>query len=134
MTTTTPETIALPAEGAGRRRFRPRLRFGVAFGDRASSSRVIRGMAPCLVRPAVRRSGPARRLHRRRWTCRGSSPRPPRRQLESEYGDLSEGELVLAGPDGPITIPYAELGRRADIDATTPLKQWWPWEWAGQAR
>jgi vancomycin resistance protein YoaR len=37
-------------------------------------------------------------------------------ELEAAYGSLSEGEVVLAGPDGEIVIPYAEFGRRADIE------------------
>jgi vancomycin resistance protein YoaR len=37
--------------------------------------------------------------------------------LESAYASLAEGEVVLAGPDGDIVIPFAEFGRRADVDA-----------------
>ena len=116
MTTTTPETVALPADEAGRRRFPPRLRFLVAFGvgllvafgigvgamyayDQQYVGRVLPGVRVGTV------------------DLSGLEPAAAAAQLQATYGELSEGEFVLAGPDGPITIPYAELGRRPDIDA-----------------
>lgn len=47
----------------------------------------------------------------------GLDPTAAADRLHAEYDVLSDGALVLEGPDGPITIPYAEFGRRADVEA-----------------
>jgi vancomycin resistance protein YoaR len=113
MTTTTPETIGLPVEAE--RRFPPPLRFAAAFAiglvvalivgvgamlwyDGQYAGRVLPGVAVGSI------------------DLSGLSPDAAATSLEAEYAGLSEGEVVLAGPDGPIVVPYADLGRRADVD------------------
>src|SRR5690242_7534812 len=114
MTTTTPETIALPVEAE--RRSRPRWRFGLAFVvglvavlilaiaamvwyDAQYVGRVLPGVSVGTV------------------DLSGLPPEAAASALAAEYDGLADGELVLSGPDGPIVVPYAELGRRADVDA-----------------
>src|SRR6187399_1884542 len=116
MTTTTPETIALPVEEAGRRRFSSRLRFLVAFGvGLVVAFGIGVGAMYAYDQQYVGRVLPGVRVGT--IDLSGLDPAAAATQLQETYAGLSEGELVLAGPDGPITIPYAELGRRADIDA-----------------
>lgn len=40
-----------------------------------------------------------------------------RTKLQGAYGNLSEGRIILTGPDGPQVITYAEIGRKLDSDA-----------------
>ena len=47
----------------------------------------------------------------------GVDPAIAAERLQAAYGSLSEGEIVLAGPDGPMAIPYDRVGRRADVEA-----------------
>ncbi len=47
----------------------------------------------------------------------GLSPEATVATLEAAYGSLATGQVLLAGPDGDLTIGYAELGRRPDTTA-----------------
>jgi vancomycin resistance protein YoaR len=47
----------------------------------------------------------------------GLAPDTARAALEEAYASLSGGRIVVAGPDGDLTIGYAEVGRRPDVDA-----------------
>jgi vancomycin resistance protein YoaR len=47
----------------------------------------------------------------------GLDPATAAQRLQAEYGGLSEGEIVLSGPEGPHRIAYSDVGRRADIEA-----------------
>ena len=114
MTTTTPETVAIPADST--RRPSVRRRFAIAFVlgllvalaagvgaiyayDQQYVNRILPGV----------RVGPV--------DLSGLDGGTAAERLRAQYGDLAQGEIVLAGPDGPITIPYEAVGRRADIDA-----------------
>lgn len=114
MTTTTPETIAIPAGST--RRSSGRMRFGVAF---------LVGLLVALVagvgaiyaydQQYVGRVLPGVRVGS--VDLSGLDPAVAADRLRAEYAALSEGEIVLAGPDGPITVSYDAVGRRADIEA-----------------
>jgi vancomycin resistance protein YoaR len=114
MTTTTPDTLPLPVETEGR--VASRWRFALAFAigllmalalgigvmlwyDQQYVGRVLPGVSVGSV------------------DLSGLTPEAARTSLETEYAGLSDGELVLAGPDGAIVVPYRTLGRRADVDA-----------------
>ncbi|MCJ7711127.1 MAG: peptidoglycan binding domain-containing protein, partial [Chloroflexi bacterium] len=47
----------------------------------------------------------------------GLSPEATVATLEAAYGSLATGQVLVAGPDGDLTIGYAELGRRPDTTA-----------------
>jgi vancomycin resistance protein YoaR len=47
----------------------------------------------------------------------GLSPELARRALQDAYASLEGGRVVVAGPDGELTIGYSAIGRRADVDA-----------------
>ena len=114
MTTTTPETIGLPVETE--RRSRPRWRFGLAFGVGLLAVLVL-GIAAMAWYDAqyVGRVLPGVSVGT--VDLSGLPPEEASSALAAEYADLADGELVLAGPDGPIVVPYADLGRRADVEA-----------------
>src|SRR3954453_10293075 len=113
--TTTTETVAVnaadePAPGA-----RPsiRLRFVVAF---------VAGLVAVLalgagVLYAYDRQYEGRILpgvHVGSVDLAGLTPAAARDRLNTAYGDLGRGELVLAGPAGASSISYADLGRHVD--------------------
>ena len=114
MTTTTPETIAIPADST--RRPSVRRRFAIAFVlgllvalaagvgaiyayDQQYLNRVLPGVRVGAVDLSGLDAGTAAE------------------RLSAEYGGLAQGEIVLAGPDGPIAISYESVGRRPDLDA-----------------
>jgi vancomycin resistance protein YoaR len=114
MTPTTPDSLPLPAETEDR--VPPRWRFALAFAvgllvalglglgamlwyDAQYAGRVLPGVSVGAV------------------DLSGLTPEAARTSLEAEYAALSDGEIVLNGPDGAIVVPYASLGRRADVDA-----------------
>lgn len=47
----------------------------------------------------------------------GLTPDAARQALADAYASLGTGHVIVAGPDGGLTIGYAEIGRRADVDA-----------------
>jgi vancomycin resistance protein YoaR len=47
----------------------------------------------------------------------GMTEEAARAELARAYGSLSEGRIVLTGPQGDVVIPYADVGRGPDIDA-----------------
>lgn len=47
----------------------------------------------------------------------GLSPAAAAAALENAYGSLGTGRVLLAGPDGELTIGYAEIGRGPDTSA-----------------
>ena len=112
MTTATPE-IALPAEPG----HRPRsgLRFLVAF------------LAGLLIALTIGVAGMY--AYDQQYTGRilpgvrvgtvdvsGLAPEAAAERLQAAYGGVADGAIVLEGPDGPIELPYRDLGRRADVD------------------
>lgn len=115
MTTTTPESVPLATESP-RRRPSAKLRFGVAFlvGLIAAMALGVGAMYAYeqqyagRVLPGVTLDG---------IDLSGLDEAAVAERLRAEYAFLAEGELVLEGPDGDIVIPYAEFGRRADIEA-----------------
>ena len=113
MTTTTPESIAIPS--GPRPRSSIRTRFVVAFVtgllvamavgvgamyafDQQYAGRILPGI----------RIGPV--------DVSGLDPATAAQRLHAEYDGLAEGQIVLAGPDGPIAIAYDGVGRHVDID------------------
>jgi vancomycin resistance protein YoaR len=114
MTTTTPETIAIPVETG--RRFPSKLRFVIAFVIGLLLALVIGlGAMYAYDQQYVGRVLPGVQVGT--VDLSGVDPATAAQHLSAAYGSLSEGEIVLAGPDGPMTIPYEHVGRRADIDA-----------------
>ncbi len=114
MTTTTPETIAIGVEPL--RRPSSRLRFAVAFliglmlalavgvgamyaYDQQYLGRVLPGVSAGAV------------------DLSGLDPTTAADRLRAEYASLSEGEVVLIGPEGEHSIPFESFGRRVDVDA-----------------
>ena len=102
MTTTTPDSLPLPVETEAR--VRPRWRFALAFVvgllialalglgamlwyDAQYAGRVLPGVSVGSV------------------DLSGLTPEAARTTLDAEYAGLSDGQLVLAGPDGPIVVP-----------------------------
>jgi vancomycin resistance protein YoaR len=113
MTTTTPDTIVLPAEP---RRSSPRLRFGVAFLVGLLLATVAGvGAMYAYDQQYLGRVLPGVRLGT--MDLSGLGPEAAAERIAAEYASLSEGELILQGPDGARTIPYAEFGRGPDVDA-----------------
>jgi vancomycin resistance protein YoaR len=47
----------------------------------------------------------------------GLTPQDARAKLDTAYRDMSEGRIVVAGPDGTEAITYAEVDRRLESDA-----------------
>jgi vancomycin resistance protein YoaR len=114
MTTTTPETLTIPAEETARRPS-ARFRFGVAFVVGLLITMAV-GVGAMYaydqqyvgrVLPGVSIGG---------IDLSGQDPSTAAASLRTVYGGIAEGEIVLKGPDGDITIPYDEVGRQADID------------------
>ena len=116
MTTTTPDTVGIPAADP-RRPSTLRLRFGVAFlvGLLAGHGRRRRG--PVRLRPAVHRPGAARRVASARSTCPVSTRPPPPSACAPPTATLGEGELVLSRAPDETAITYAEIGRGPDVEA-----------------
>ncbi len=46
----------------------------------------------------------------------GLTPAAAKAALAGAYASLGNGRIVVAGPDGSIDIPYADVGRRLDTD------------------
>ena len=114
MTTTTPETIAIPAESG--RRPSGRLRFGVAFLVGLMVALLVGvGAIYAYDQQYVGRVLPGVRVGS--VDLSGLDPVIAADRLRAEYAALSEGEIVLDGPDGPITVSYEAVGRRADVEA-----------------
>ena len=114
MTTTTPDTIALPVEGT--RRMSPRLRFVAAFVFGLAVAFAIGvGALYAYDQQYVGRVLPGVRVGS--VDLSGLDPAAAAASLEATYADLSEGKIVLSGPYDDITVPYRSLGRRADVEA-----------------
>jgi vancomycin resistance protein YoaR len=47
----------------------------------------------------------------------GLSPELARDRLEEAYGSLGAGTITLTGPDGDLTVGYAEIGRQPHLEA-----------------
>ncbi len=47
----------------------------------------------------------------------GLAPSAGREALTSAYASLGAGHVLVPGPDGDLTIGYAEIGRQIDVDA-----------------
>jgi vancomycin resistance protein YoaR len=47
----------------------------------------------------------------------GLTPDKARAAIESASAGYGSGTITLAGPDGPLTVGYAEIGRRVDTEA-----------------
>ena len=114
MTTTTPDTIALPAEAE--HRVPPRWRFALAFAIGLLVALVL-GMAAMLWYDAQYTGRILPGVSVGTVDLSGLAPDAAATAIDAEYAGLADGELVLAGPDGPIVVPYRDLGRRADVDA-----------------
>ncbi|MFP5342238.1 MAG: VanW family protein [Candidatus Limnocylindria bacterium] len=114
MTTTTPDSIALPADPTPARRLR--LRFGVAFlvglvatfaigagglfaYEQQFAGRVLPGVRVGIV------------------DVSGLEPAAAAERIRTAYTSIGEGSLVLTAGEATRTISYAAIGRRADVDA-----------------
>jgi vancomycin resistance protein YoaR len=114
MTTTTPDTIALPAEAE--HRFPPRWRFALAFAIGLLVALIL-GMAAMLWYDAQYTGRVLPGVSVGSVDLSGMEPDAAATALQTEYAGLTDGTLILNGPDGAIELPYAALGRRADVDA-----------------
>ena len=93
-----------------------RLRFGVAFlvgllitlGLGAGAMYAYDQQYTGRVLPGVRVGG---------VDLSGLSPDQARATLDGAYGAMTDGRIVLTGPDGKTVITYAEIGRRLDTEA-----------------
>ena len=113
MTTTTPDPVTLAPEAP---RSSVRLRFLVAFLIGLIGATLLgAGALYAYDQQHVGRILPGVRVGI--VDVSGLDPAAAAEQLDAEYRDLSEGEVVLAGPDGDIVLPYASFGRRADVEA-----------------
>lgn len=113
MTTTTPDSIGIAGDPP-----RPsiRLRFLVAFLVGLLAALALgAGAIYAYDQQYVGRILPGVRVGS--VDLSGLDASAARARLVEAYGSLSEGELVLAGPDGDITLSFAEIGRRADVEA-----------------
>jgi vancomycin resistance protein YoaR len=111
--TTTTDSFEPPAL---RHRSSARIRFGVAFlvGLLAALALGVGALYAYdqqyngRVLPGVRVGG---------TDLSGLSPIDARAALERQYAHLGEGSIVLTAGQAEFTIPYASVGRRADLDA-----------------
>jgi vancomycin resistance protein YoaR len=110
--TMTTEPIAQPSA----RRPSARLRFAVAFlvglvltmGLGAGAMYAYDQQYTGRILPGVQIGG---------VDVSGLTAEAARTKLQGAFGNLSEGRIVLTGPDGSHAIPYAEIGRTLDTDA-----------------
>lgn len=114
MTTTTPDTTAIPSGATGGPS--GRLRFGAAFLVGLMVALLVGvGAIYAYDQQYVGRVLPGVRVGS--VDLSGLEPAVAADRLRAEYASLSEGEIVLDGPDGPITVTYDAVGRRADVEA-----------------
>ncbi len=117
MTTTTPETVVLPApDTPDVRRPSVRLRFAVAFlvgllaamaigvgglyaYDQQYTGRILPGVAIGSL------------------DLSGHDPATAAAAIRETYGYLGEGSITFTTPDGERTISFADIGRGPDVDA-----------------
>jgi vancomycin resistance protein YoaR len=113
MTTTTPDTIGIAAESP---QPSARTRFGIAFlvglvaalllgagalyaYDQQYAGRILPGVSIGSVNVS------------------GLDPSEAAALVHEAYGDVSDGRIILEGPDGPMIISFAEIRREVDADA-----------------
>ena len=113
MTTTTPESIGI---GVRTRRPSSRVRFALAFLVGLLLALAVGvGAMYAYDQQYVGRVLPGVRVGS--VDLSGLDPETAAERLQAEYARLSEGELLLVGPDGDLSIPYEAFGRAADVDA-----------------
>jgi vancomycin resistance protein YoaR len=117
MTTTTPDSIAIPDAP---RRASARVRFLVAFlvGQLAAMALGI-GAIYAYDQQYIGRVLPGVKVGA--VDLSGMDPAAATEALTTEYAGLSEGAIVLLGPSGEITIPFADVDRHVDVDAMVAL-------------
>jgi vancomycin resistance protein YoaR len=114
MTTTTPDSVGLALEGP--RRPSPRFRFGVAFLVGVILATVVGvGALYAFDQQYLGRVLPGVRLGN--LDLSGLDEAAAAERIATEYAALGQGEVVVTGPDGAVSIPYAEFGRGPDVDA-----------------
>jgi vancomycin resistance protein YoaR len=114
MTTTTPDSIGLALEGP--RRPSPRFRFGVAFLVGVILATVVGvGALYAFDQQYLGRVLPGVRLGN--LDLSGLDEAAAAERIAAEYASLGQGEVVVSGPDGAVSIPYAEFGRGPDVAA-----------------
>ncbi len=114
MTTTTPDTVALPAAGTGRTSVR--LRFAVAFlagliatlGLGAGALYAFDQQYTGRVLPGVRVGN---------VDLSGLGPAAAGDALRDAYTTLGAGTLTIETPAGQRAIAYADIGRGPDVEA-----------------
>ncbi|MEO6208452.1 MAG: peptidoglycan binding domain-containing protein, partial [Candidatus Limnocylindrales bacterium] len=114
MTTTTPETIAIPAGSARRPSVRKRFAIAFVLGLLVALAAGV-GAIYAYDQQYVNRVLPGVRIGA--VDLSGLDAGTAAERLRTEYAGLAQGEIVLAGPDGPISISYEAVGRRPDVDA-----------------
>ena len=114
MTTTTPETIAIPVESTRRPSVRKRFAIAFSLGLLVALAAGV-GAIYAYDQQYVNRVLPGVRVGA--VDLSGLDAGTAAERLSAEYGGLAQGEIVLAGPDGPIAISYESVGRRPDLDA-----------------
>src|SRR6478609_10027154 len=114
MTTTTPDSVGLALEGP--RRPSPRFRFGVAFlVGVVLATAVGDGALYAFDQQYLGRVLPGVRLGN--LDLSGLDEAAAADRIATEYAALAQGEVVVTGPDGAASIPYAEFGRGPDVAA-----------------
>src|SRR4051812_45101191 len=114
MTMTTPDSIGLALEGP--RRPSPRFRFAVAFlvGIVVATAIGV-GALYAFDQQYLGRVLPGVRLGN--LDLSGLDAAGAADRIATEYAALEQGEVVVTGPDGATSIPYAEFGRGPDVAA-----------------
>lgn len=114
MTTTTPDAIAIPTTPPGGRPLR--VRFAVAFvAGLVATLALGAGALYAFDQQYAGRVLPGIRIGT--VDLSGLDPATATERLRAAYADLGDGELVLSGPDGSVTIDFDAIGRGPDVEA-----------------
>jgi vancomycin resistance protein YoaR len=116
MTTTTPETVTIPAPESAVRRPSLRQRFGVAFLVGLIAAMAVGvGALYAYDQQYTGRVLPGVRVGD--VDLSGLDAASAAERLRAAYGSLGEGSVTITSPHGDRKISFAEIGRGPDIDA-----------------
>jgi vancomycin resistance protein YoaR len=114
MTTTTPDTVAIPAQDV--RRVSPRVRFLVAFLVGLLAALAIGvGALYAYDRQYVGRILPGVSVGG--LDLSGLDPAAAAQAIRIDYAHLGEGSITFRGHGSRVTIPFSEIGRGPDVEA-----------------